>query len=399
MADFQYTATDTAGNEFTGVYTDVESVTVIKHELSRMGYDLVKAQQQKKIIEKRYRKVKLIDIVSFAYEFAGMYSAGLSIPKCLETIESQAENQALKHIVIDIRETVEAGSTLKDAFEKHRSVFSSFFIGMIEAGETGGKLGETLNMAAETLEKQAELRAKIRAAFAYPIVVGVMCIGIVTALIIFVIPVFQKLYRQLNVSLPAPTLALIAISHATRKYWWIILPVAALMVFAIRKLLKNPLVKARTDHIKLNMPYFGKLNRMIVASRFVRTFAMMISAGVNIVEALELAKQVANNTEMEKAVNNIQHEIMTGSSLAEPMARSDIFPPMIIQLTAAGEEAGVLPDMLIKGVGFLDKNIDRAVKALLVKIEPAMSVIMGLIVGGILMGVYLPMFDYMGQVR
>lgn len=171
------------------------------------------------------------------------------------------------------------------------------------------------------------------------------------------------------------------------------------MVFAIRKLLKNPLVKARTDHIKLNMPYFGKLNRMIVASRFVRTFAMMISAGVNIVEALELAKQVANNTEMEKAVNNIQHEIMTGSSLAEPMARSDIFPPMIIQLTAAGEEAGVLPDMLIKGVGFLDKNIDRAVKALLVKIEPIMSVIMGLIVGGILMGVYLPMFDYMGQVR
>jgi len=399
MAVFNYIAKDSNGNEFSGVYTDIDSTSALRAELSKMGYTLVKARRERKAVQNRSGKIKQTEIVAFAYEFAGMYSAGLSIVRCLETFEEQTENHALKLVISDVKQHIETGSSLKDAFEKYRSVFSDFFLGMVEAGEAGGKLGETLQMAATYLEKQDELKRKVKAAFAYPMVVGLMCMFIVSILVIFVIPVFQKLYDQLHIVLPAPTLLLITISRCVREYWWITLLAIFLIVYMSRKLYRNPVIKARIDFFKLNMPIFGRLNRMVVVSRFVRIFAMMSSAGVSVVEALGVAKQVANNNEMRQIAETIQKEIVTGSTLAGPMSRYSIFPPIIIQLAAAGEEAGILPEMLTKGVDFLDSHIDRIIKSLLLKIEPVLSVIMGAIVGSILLGVYLPMFDYMGHVK
>ena len=399
MAIFNYIAKDSSGNEFSGVYTDIDNTSALRTELSKMGYTLVKARREKKTVQSRSGKIKQTEIVAFAYEFAGMYSAGLSIVRCLETFEEQTENTTLKSIISDVRQHIETGSTLKDAFEKYRSVFSDFFIGMIEAGEAGGKLGETLQMAATYLEKQDELKRKVRTAFAYPVVVGLMCMVIVSILVIFVIPVFQKLYDQLHIALPGPTLMLITISRCVREFWWITLISVCLIVYVTRKLYRNPIVKARLDFFKLNMPVFGRLNRMVVVSRFIRTFAMMSAAGVSVVEALGVARQVANNNEMKKIAKTMEKEIMTGSTLAGPMSRYSIFPPIIIQLAAAGEEAGILPEMLTKGVDFLDNHIDRVVQSLLIKIEPALSIVMGAIVGSILLGVYLPMFDYMGHVK
>ena len=399
MAVFQYIAKDSSGNEFSGVYTDVENKGALKDELAKMGYTLVKANREKGTGSKGGGRIKAHEIVTFSYEFAGMYAAGLSITRCLETFELQTENLRLKSIVSDVRQHVETGSSLKEAFEKHREVFSDFFIGMVEAGEAGGKLADTLQMAAAYLEKQANLKRQVRSAFAYPVVVSVMCILVVTALIIFVIPVFQKLYSQLHVPLPGPTLALIFASTVVRQYWWIALPSVVITIFAALKLRKVPSIKARLDVFKLKMPVFGRLNRMVAVSRFIRTFSMMTSAGVPVIEALELGENVATNTEMKKIARSIQERIMVGSTLAEPMSQFSIFPPMIIQLAAAGEEAGVLPEMLVKGVDFLDNHIDRMVQSLLVKIEPILSVVMGAIVGSILMGVYLPMFDYMGHVK
>lgn len=399
MAVFQYIAKDSSGNEFSGVYTDVENKGALKDELAKMGYTLVKANREKGTGRKGGGKIKPYEIVTFSYEFAGMYAAGLSITRCLETFELQTANPRLKSIISDIRQHVETGSSLKEAFEKHREVFSDFFIGMVEAGETGGKLADTLQMAAAYLEKQADLKRQIKGAFAYPVVVSVMCVLIVTALIIFVIPVFQKLYSQLHVPLPGPTLALIFVSTVVRHYWWIALPSIVITFFTAAKLRKVPSIKARLDIFKLKMPVFGKLNRMVAVSRFIRTFAMMTSAGVPVIEALELAENVASNTEMKRIARTIQERIMVGSTLAEPMSQFSIFPPMIIQLAAAGEEAGVLPEMLIKGVDFLDSHIDRMVQSLLIKIEPILSVVMGGIVASILMGVYLPMFDYMGHIE
>ena len=399
MAVFEYIAKDASGAEFSGVYTDVESVSALRKELDKMGYTLVKAQREKKLRVKKGGKIKQSEIVTFAYEFSGMYGAGLSITRCLETFEAQTENAALKSVITDIKQHIETGSTLKEAFQKYRDIFSDFFIGMVEAGETGGKLADTLHMAAVNLEKQAEVRRQVKSAFAYPIVVCVMCMLIVTALIIFVIPVFQKLYSQLHVPLPIPTLALIATSEIVRGYWYIVVPIVVGTVVIAQILRRRPSVKAKLDSVKLTMPIFGKLNRKVVVSRFVRTFAMMTKAGVPLVDSIELAKEVADNTVMKEIGETIQEEIMTGSSIASPMSRFPLFPPMIIQMAAAGEEAGIMPEMLTKGVDFLDVQIERAVKSLLVKIEPVLSVIMGAIVGSILMGVYLPMFDYMGHIK
>lgn len=398
MSTFEYTAKDTVGNIQTGVYTDIDSVKALRTELKKMGFKLLKAKCEKQNILKK-TKIRQSEIVAFAYEFAGMYSAGLSIMRCLETFESQTDNPAFKKVIGDVRKKVEAGHSLRDAFQEHREIFSDFFLGMVEAGETGGKLNETLQMSAEYLEKQADLRNKIKSAFAYPITVVIMCLLIVTALVVFVIPVFQKLYRQLHIDLPGPTLVLIFISEAVRNYWWILVPSIVGIVFGVKYLYRLPSIREKIDVIKLKMPVFGKLNRMIVASRFTRTLAMMLSSGVGIVEAIELSKQVANNSLMRKYSTDIQDKLMTGSSLSELLAKNEIIPPVIQQLASAGEEAGALPEMLEKGVDFLDIKIERAINSLLMKIEPILSVVLGLVVGMILLGVYLPMFDYMGHIK
>lgn len=398
MAVFEYIAKDSSGNTFSGSYTNVDNIRELKREMQKLGYSLVKAHREKQATGKN-RKIKRASIVTFAYEFSGMYSAGLSILRCLETLEQQTDNIDLKLILSDIRQHVETGLSLKEAFERHKDVFSDFFIGMVEAGETGGKLSETLDMAAKYLENQAELRSKVRSAFAYPIVVSVMCLLIVSALVVFVIPVFQKLYSQLHVSLPTPTLILVAISEGARHYWMIIVPVLSVSIYAFRKISKVPIVKEWLDRAKLRIPVFGKLNQMVVVSRFMRTFSMMLSAGIGVVESMELAKRVSGNKVMEDIGAVIQEKIMVGSTLAEPLSEFDIFPPMIHQLAGAGEEAGILPEMLLKGVDFLDAAIERKIRSLLMKLEPILSVALGAIVGGILLGVYLPMFDYMGQIK
>lgn len=398
MSTFEYTAKDNGGKILTGIYTDVENAKVLRDELAKMGYKLIKARRENK--NAAYKtKIKPDEIVAFTYEFAGMYGGGLSITRCLETIESQTDNKTLKAVVTDVRKQVEAGSSLKESFGRYTNVFSDFFLGMVQAGEAGGKLAETLQMSAEYLEKQAAMKNKVKAAFAYPITVVVMCLLIVTALVIFVVPVFQKLYSQLHVTLPGPTLILIFISEAVRHYWWILFPSIIATIFIVRHLYSLPSVKEKIDSIKLNIPVFGNVNRMIVASRFTRTLAMMLKSGVAIVEAIELSKHVASNSVMEKYATDMQNKIMSGSSLAEPMMQCDILPPMIQQLVGAGEESGTLPEMLQKGVDFLDVKIDRAINSLLIKIEPILSVVLGLVVGLILMGVYLPMFDYMGHIK
>jgi type IV pilus assembly protein PilC len=398
MAVYEYTAMDADGNKLSGIYNDVDSVAALRKELAKMGDTLLKARRKKIETGKRI-KIKQAEVVAFAYKFAGMCSAGLPISRSLETVEEQTENQAFKYVLSDIRESIEAGTTLKEAFEKYKNVFSDFFVGMLEAGESGGRLSETLEMSANYMEKQADLKNKVKSAFAYPIVVGVMCILIVTALVIFIIPVFSKLYRQLHVPLPGPTKALVGLSVLVRSWWWLVLLIIVGAVFLFRRFSKNPYLKTRWDVYKLNMSVFARLNRMVVVSRFMRTFAMLASAGISFIKALDVASAVANNSRISEITGQLQQSIEAGYSLGGSLRGYDIFPPIITQMVSSGEEAGALPEMLNKGVDFLDKDIDRTIKALLVKLEPAMTLIMGIIVGFILMGVYLPMFDYMSRIK
>ena len=401
MAVYTYVAKDERGGVVTGTYTDVDNTSALRNELNKMGYALVKARRGTEADKGRRKpgRVRQAEIATFAYKFAGMYSAGLPILKCLETLEQQTENRALKYIIADVRENVGTGSSLRAAFGRHKGVFSEFFLGMVEAGEVGGKLDATLEMSATYLEKQANLKQRVKAAFAYPAIVTVMCSVVITFLLIFVIPVFSKLYTQVHAQMPGPTVALVMISTILRHWWWMIVIVAGAMVLTIRKLSGNAAARAYWDNFKLNMPAFGKLNRMLVASHFTRTFAMLASVGVSVIKSLEMASMVANNCKVTEITAELKKSIQAGASIAGSLKKYDIFPPVIIQMASSGEEVGMLPEMLTKGADLLDKDIERMINALLVKLEPILTISMGVIVGLILMGAYLPMFDYMGHLK
>ena len=401
MAVYTYVAKDDKGVMLTGTYTDVESQSALRDELEKIGYVLVKARRGKQDVKKRRAagRVKQSDVATFAYKFAGMYSAGLPILRCLETLGQQVDTPAFKSILTEVKDDVGAGASLKAAFAKHKGVFSDFFLGMVEAGELGGKLSETLEMSASYLEKQVALRQKIKAAFAYPVIVTVMCLLVVTFLLAFVIPVFSKLYSQVHAPMPGPTLVLVAASEIVRHCWWAIIIVIGISVLVIKKLFANPLFRAKWDNFKLNVPVFGKLNRMLVASNFMRTFAMLSSVGVSVVKSLDMASLVAHNCKVTEITAEMKKAIQAGTPMSASLKRYDIFPPVIIQMASSGEEVGMLPEMLNKGVEILDKDIERVVNSLLAKLEPILTLTMGAIVGLILMGAYLPMFDYMGHLK
>jgi type IV pilus assembly protein PilC len=401
MAVYTYVAKDERGVVVTGTYTDVDSTSALRSELDKIGYVLVKAKRGSQNAKSGYKpgRVKQSEVATFAYKFAGMYSAGLPILRCLETLEQQTSNRSLRYIIADVRENVGMGSSLKDAFGRHRSVFSDFFLGMVEAGELGGKLDQTLEMSAVYLEKQANLKQRVKSAFAYPALVTIMCFAAITFLLIFVIPVFSKLYAQVHAQMPAPTVILVTASSFLRHWWWMIAIVVGGLVPAIRKLSRNAIFRAKWDNFKLNVPVFGKLNRMLVASHFTRTFAMLASVGVSMIRSLEMAGVVTHNYRVSEITTELQKTIQSGVSLAGALKKYDIFPPIVIQMASSGEEVGMLPEMLTKGADLLDKDIDRAISALLVKLEPLLTLTMGVIVGLILMGAYLPMFDYMGHLK
>jgi type IV pilus assembly protein PilC len=399
MPAYEYTAKDQSGTTVQGVFENIESIPMLKCELSKVGYTLLRAVKQSTEVKKKGGKVKQAEIVTFAYKFSGMYAAGLPIARCLEILAQQTENAAFKTVLTEIMTEVQSGTSLKTAFEKHKKVFSEFFVGMIEAGETGGKLSQTLEMSAKYLESQMELSHKVKSAFAYPVIVGILCLLIISYLVVFVVPIFSKLYKQLHVALPGPTQTLVVLSSAARNYWWLMLVIAVVGTLVFKKLKADPKVRKAWDEFKLKMPIFAKLNKMVLASRFIRTFAMMSEAGVPLIDSLAVASRVANNFVVTGITEKMQASIAGGSSIAAPMGEAGIFPPMIVQMASAGEEVGMVPEMLQKSADLMDKDIDRLIKSLLVKLEPCLTLVMGVIVGFILLGLYLPMFDYMSHLK
>src|SRR4030042_1996837 len=357
MAVYQYVAKDGTGRRFSGIYTDIDNVLRLRDELGKIGCILVKARRKKGSAVKR-RGIKRSEMATFAYKFAEMYSAGLSIVNCLDALEEQTENPAFKAMMADIRQSIQTGSSLKNACEKYKNTFSAFFLGMIEAGETGGKLGKTLEMSAVYLEKQSDIRRKVISAFGYPVVVTIMCLVVFSFLLMFVIPVFMKLYRESQVPLPGPTRVLIWLSTLVTQQWWAILIVAAAGALIIRHLRQKPQVQQWWDAFKLKMPVFAKLNRLLIVSKYTRTFAMLISVGVPLIQALDVASIVANNHKLTDITKELQQEIKAGNPVAKSFKRYAIFPPIIIQMAAAGEQVGQLPEMLNKGAALIDKEND-----------------------------------------
>ncbi|MCX5633076.1 MAG: type II secretion system F family protein [Phycisphaerae bacterium] len=398
MAVYEYTARDEAGTIFSGIYEDIGGVSALKRELAKIGYNLVNAKR-KRIFNPRSVRIKQADVIVFVYKFAGMCSAGLSIIQCLDTLEKQTENESLKFIINDIKKNIETGSSLTGAFEKYRYVFSDFFLGMVEAGESGGRLAESLEISTKYLERRADIQNRLKSAFIYPVIVIIVCFMIITALVAFVVPVFSKIYRQLGVPLPGPTQMLLVLSIIVRKWWPALIVLAVVLSIACRYIRKNKFIKSKWDHFKFVMPVFGKLNRLATVSHYVRSLAMLITTGVPIIKAFEVSSMVANNVEISRITLDMQKSVQAGNSVAESLEKHKIFPPIIVQLADSGEEAGMLGQMLNKGVDFLEKDVERITNSLLVKLEPALTLGMGAVIGLILLAVYLPMFDYMAHLK
>jgi type IV pilus assembly protein PilC len=398
MATYEYTARDETGRVFKGVYDNINSIAALRSEFAKIGYCLLKVKRSR-IFNPKNLRVSRAEIIPFTYKLAGMCAAGLSIVQALETLEKQTDNHSLQYIISDLKKNISTGSSLTDSFGKYRNIFSDFFLGMIEAGETSGKLSESLEISAHYLEKQNDLRNRLKNAFTYPIIVGLMCIAIMTALVIFVVPVFSKIYHQLGVTLPGPTQTLVVLSIIVRKYWPFMIILTCGMLYAYQHFHNNKIVKTYFDNFKLSMPLLGKLNKMSAAVNFIRSFSMLITTGVPIIRALQISGFVANNERMNLISQDIQKSIQSGHSLADSLNRHNIFPPIIIQLAGTGEQSGQLTQMLNKGVEFLEKDIDRSINSLLIKLEPALTLVMGSIIGLILMAVYLPMFDYMSHLK
>jgi type IV pilus assembly protein PilC len=398
MPSYEYTAKDRFGNELTGFYEDIDGVRTLRQELLKVGYVMIRARRRRNASVSS-RRIRLDDVAAFSYKFASMFAAGLSVTRCLETLEEQTDRPAMRRILTDVRQRIEAGASLAKAFDPYRPIFSELFVGMVEAGETAGKLSEALSLSTTYLEKRAHLRSKIRSAFVYPITVGIVCMAVTIGLLVFVIPVFSKLYSHLHVPLPVPTLILVTISQILKKWFWLVLILAALGIWGVKKLCGSGRVRYAWERLRERMPMFGHLQQLILVSRFIRPFAMLISVGVSVIDAVRIAAQVTCSVEMIRMSEEMQRAIQAGTPVAKALSNHRIFPSEVVQMAASGEQVGKLPEMLGKAVDIVDRDVDRRIDALVVKLEPILTLVIGLIVGGVLISIYLPMFDYMSHMR
>ena len=343
-------------------------------------------------------KVKEKDIIVFARQFSTMIDAGLPIIQCLDILQSQQENPTFKKMLKSIKDQVEGGSTLADALKKFPKQFDNLFVNMVSAGEAGGILDVILKRLSNYMEKAAALKRKVKGAMVYPIITIAVSIVVVTIILVFVIPVFSEMFASFGKKLPAPTLIVIAISDFVKsKILWIII---GLIFFAIafRQYYKTEKGRVAIDSVLLKLPVFGMLLRKVAVAKFTRTMGTMLGSGVAILEALDIVAKTSGNKIVENAIYNVRSGIAEGRTMADPLQASGVFPAMVCQMISVGESTGALDAMLEKIADFYDEEVDQAVENLTAMIEPMMIVVLGVIIGGLVVAMYLPIFQMAGVV-
>jgi type IV pilus assembly protein PilC len=343
-------------------------------------------------------KVKEKDIIIFARQFSTMIDAGLPIIQCLDILQSQQENPTLKKMLKEIKDAVEGGTTLADSLKRFPKHFDNLFINMIAAGEAGGILDVILKRLAAYMEKAARLKRKVKGAMVYPAITIFVAVVVVAIILVFVIPVFQKMFADFGSGLPGPTLVVIAISEFVKsKIHWIIIAVI-LFAIAFKKYYKTDKGRLVIDSWALKTPVFGILIRKVAVAKFTRTMGTMLSSGVAILEALDIVARTSGNRVVENAIYNVRSGIAEGRTMADPLQASGVFPSMVCQMIAVGESTGALDAMLEKIADFYDEEVDQAVENLTAMIEPMMIVFLGIVIGGLIVSMYLPIFKMAGAV-
>ena len=399
MATYAYTVRDAAGTMRNGT-SEAENPDVLARRLREQGFVIseIKAAKAKKAGGNWFenlQKVKLTELSIFCRQFSTMIDAGVSLVRCLDVLSQQQSNPRFKRIILDVLKEVEAGQTLSKSMAKYPTIFSNLFIGLVRAGEVGGVLEETLQRLSTFLEKDVEMKRKIKSAMTYPSIVMGAAVLIVTGLCRFIVPTFLGLFETMlphgRADFPALTLGLVAVSDfLTYKLWAVILIVVAFNI-AFKAFIKTNFGMHAWDKFKLKVPVFGKLNHKVALARFSRTLGTLLTSGVPILQALETVAGTVSNVVISDAIMEARARIREGDRIGDPLIKSKLFPPMVVQMISIGEESGSLDAMLAKIADFYEDEVDAALAALAVAIEPMLICFLGVAVLLIILGMFMPM--------
>lgn len=337
-------------------------------------------------------------ITVFTRQFSVMINAGLPLIKCLDIQVAQVESERFRGVLKDLISAVEGGSTLADALREHKEIFGDLYVNMVEAGEKGGSLATILARLADYLEKADSIKRKVKGAMVYPAAIVIVSIGAVAILLMFVIPVFAQMFSDLGGQLPLPTRVVMALSRFVGRWWWLLFVSVVALVIAVRYYYKTEIGHLQIDAFLIKLPIFGTLIKKQAVARFSRTLSTLLSSGVNILDALEITAGTTGNKLVENAVLRSRTSIAQGESIAEPLSKEKaLFPPMVVQMITIGEQTGGLDEMLAKVADFYDDEVDQAVANLMNALEPLVILLLGGVIGGMVMAMYLPIFKMAQQ--
>ena len=399
---YNYRVRDRQGKIVTGTL-DGDSEQLILGRLREMGYTPVEVARKRegmgREITLRPGHVKRKELAVFTRQFATMVNSGLPILRALAILADQTESKALSKVVTEVRTEIEQGSSLSAALAKHPKAFNELYVAMVRSGETGGVLDAVLLRLADAIERDVALRQRIRSAMTYPVVVVIFVTLILMAMLLFIVPQFKDIYKQLGGTLPIPTRLLLGVSDAVRHYWYMVGLGIIGANFAFRRYKKTERGRTRIDALKIKVPIFGPLFHKVALSRFASTLSVLLRSGVPILQSLDIVSETVNNRIISKAISDVQASVKEGESIARPLAKHAVFPPMVVQMLAVGEETGGVDIMLEKVAQFYDNEVTAAVDALTSIIEPVLIAIVGACVGMAVIALYLPMFNLINLIK
>ncbi|HVL39449.1 MAG TPA: type II secretion system F family protein [Fimbriimonadaceae bacterium] len=395
MPVYSYTFRDATGGTQKGT-AEAESEEILRKRFEEQGFTITEVSmiRAKAPRPKSFGRVKLTNLSVFCRQFSTMVDAGVSLVRCLDVLGQQTQDPKLKKILLDIGERVEGGESLSRAMQRHPKAFSNLFIGLIRAGEVGGVLEESLQRLSHFLEKDVELRRKVKAALTYPALVAIAAVGIVVFLVSWFIPEWAKILVDLGLKgddIPAPTQFLIDLSDMIKHRWWIMLLSLAIIIIAWKLFTSTRFGRRVADRMKLKVPVFGKLHHKVCMARFSRTMGTLLTSGVPILQAMETVAGTVGNTIMSDAVLEARARIREGDRIGDPLEASRLFPPMVVHMIGVGEESGSLDFMLQKIADFYESEVEAALQSLTAAIEPIMIVSLGFVVGFIVISMFLPL--------
>lgn len=395
---YAYKVRDKAGKVHSGTL-DADNTALVANKLRQMGYVPISIDQKNAGVKKDVsipglsNRVKLKDVAIFSRQFSTMINSGLTLLRALSILVVQTESKHFATVIDTLRTDIQSGSSLSQAMSRHPKVFNRLYVAMIRAGESGGNLDVTLNDLATTIEKQVELRGKIRAALAYPaMVLGLVCC-ILTAMLLFIVPIFKKMYASLGGTLPLPTRLLVMISNIFVHAFPLVILAFVGAVFAYKRWVRTEPGRQSRDRLLLRVPIFGGLVRKTAMTRFSSTLATLLSSGVPVLESLDITAETVANVVVANGVKAIGDGAKRGEPMSRPLEDHPVFPPMVIQMMAVGEETGALDSLLRKVATFYEQEVERTVEALTSLLEPLLIVVLGGAVGAMVISLYLPMFD------